>query len=239
MGVPVLTLSGRGFAARVCASLVRAAGLPELICDSAEAYVELAVGLADNKPAVEGLKAKLEAARATCDLFNMEKLTAKLEDLYRGMVQDYQKGKLPKPDLSNLDIYHAVGAEEDHDRVEMGLVADYHGLYRAKLAKRSRIRPIAPDKRLWSKADAGSGGFAPNSAHPGAECRDPDRKTPAWVEATTSGFYKTFPTSRSMIGSWVSAGMSGFFDRSMLALAAVARRAAVAVSASCCAATLT
>lgn len=35
MGVPVLTLPGRGFASRVCASLVRAAGLPEMICASA------------------------------------------------------------------------------------------------------------------------------------------------------------------------------------------------------------
>ncbi len=36
MGVPVLTLSGRSFASRVCGSLVRAAGLPELICATPE-----------------------------------------------------------------------------------------------------------------------------------------------------------------------------------------------------------
>ena len=34
MGVPVLTLSGRCFASRVCGSLVRAAGLPDLVCAS-------------------------------------------------------------------------------------------------------------------------------------------------------------------------------------------------------------
>ncbi|MEJ0045695.1 MAG: hypothetical protein WDN04_05920 [Rhodospirillales bacterium] len=34
MGVPVLTVAGRGFAARVCASLVRAAGVPELVCEN-------------------------------------------------------------------------------------------------------------------------------------------------------------------------------------------------------------
>ena len=38
MGVPVLTLSGRSFASRVCGSLVRAAGLPELVCSNAETY---------------------------------------------------------------------------------------------------------------------------------------------------------------------------------------------------------
>ena len=43
MGVPVLTVRGRGFASRVCASLVTAAGLPEMICERQEDYVERAV----------------------------------------------------------------------------------------------------------------------------------------------------------------------------------------------------
>jgi predicted O-linked N-acetylglucosamine transferase (SPINDLY family) len=34
MAVPVLTWSGRGFASRVCGSLVRSAGLPELVVDT-------------------------------------------------------------------------------------------------------------------------------------------------------------------------------------------------------------
>ena len=37
MGVPVLTVPGRGFPARVCASLVHAAGLPDFVCMSPEA----------------------------------------------------------------------------------------------------------------------------------------------------------------------------------------------------------
>ena len=83
----MLTLSGRGFAARVCGSLVRSAGLPELICETAEDYVERAVALAADRPAVAALKAKLEANRATCDLFNMDKLVARLEALYLEMVK--------------------------------------------------------------------------------------------------------------------------------------------------------
>jgi predicted O-linked N-acetylglucosamine transferase (SPINDLY family) len=46
MSVPVLTVPGRSFASRVCGSLVTAAGLPELVCDTPEAFVELAVALA-------------------------------------------------------------------------------------------------------------------------------------------------------------------------------------------------
>ena len=38
MAVPVLTWSGRSFASRVCGSLVRSAGLPELVVDSAHGH---------------------------------------------------------------------------------------------------------------------------------------------------------------------------------------------------------
>jgi predicted O-linked N-acetylglucosamine transferase (SPINDLY family) len=152
LGVPVLTLSGRGFAARVCGSLVRAAGLPELICETAEAYVDRAVALASNPAEVAALKAKLEANRSTCDLFNMNKLAASLEGLYLGMVKDHRKGRAPDPDLANLDVYFEVGAALDHEATEMGAVTDYAGLYQAKLAERSRARPVAPDKRLWKGA---------------------------------------------------------------------------------------
>lgn len=156
MGVPVLTLTGRGFAARVCASLVRAAGLPEMICDSESDYVERAVALAGAPDEIAALKAKLEANRATCDLFNMDKLAACLEGLYAEMCAAHQAGQTPKPDLRNLDLYLTVGAEEDHEAREMqGLPTDeYLALYREKLARRHRTRPIPPDSRLWSEADA-------------------------------------------------------------------------------------
>ena len=45
MGVPVLTASGRSFASRVCGSLVRAAGLPELALSSLDDFVATAVAL--------------------------------------------------------------------------------------------------------------------------------------------------------------------------------------------------
>jgi predicted O-linked N-acetylglucosamine transferase (SPINDLY family) len=149
LGVPVLTLSGRGFAARVCGSLVRSAGLPEMICETAEDYVERAVALAADRPAVAALKAKLEANRATCDLFNMDKLVARLEGLYLEMVKEHQAGHTPTPDLTNLDTYFQIGAALDHEALEMRGVADYHGLYRAKLAERSLVRPVPADGRLW------------------------------------------------------------------------------------------
>lgn len=46
MGTPVLTLEGRGFAARVCAGLVKAAGMPDLVCTTLEDYVGRAIAIA-------------------------------------------------------------------------------------------------------------------------------------------------------------------------------------------------
>jgi predicted O-linked N-acetylglucosamine transferase (SPINDLY family) len=168
MGVPVLTLSGRGFAARVCGSLVRAAGLPELICETAEDYVARAVELAGDPAEMMRLRAKLEAGKATCVLFDMDKLSASLEDLYGEMIAAHQAGATPQPDLTNLDIYKQLGAEEDHEAREMRAVADYTGLYLEKLARRHRERPIPADQRLWTaeavaKADAPPQATAPAS----------------------------------------------------------------------------
>ena len=153
MGVPLVTIAGRSFASRVCGSLLRSAGLGELVCDSPAAFVELAVALGNDRPAIAALKARLEAGRDTCDLFNMDKLVDRLEGLYAGMVEDYRRGDLPEPDLTNLDAYLKVGVGFDHDTHEMLAAADYHGLYRAGLARRHRARPLWPDARLWTAAE--------------------------------------------------------------------------------------
>lgn len=151
MGVPILTMSGRSFASRVCGSLVRAAGLPELIVDTPQAFVQRAIELARAPAEVAALKAKLEANRATCDLFDMDKLARSLEALYAGMCADYLQGALPTPDLVNLNVYLRAAAEFDHDAQEMlALAPDYDDFYRGKLAQRDRARPLQPDARLWT-----------------------------------------------------------------------------------------
>lgn len=151
MAVPVLTISGRGFASRVCGSLVRAAGAPELVVSSSHDYVEMAVGLGTHPARVESLKARLKSKRDRCTLFDTDKLVAKLEELYREMISDYRKGNLPRPDLRNLEIYFDAGIEHDHEKQEMLSVEDYEGHYRQALAQRHWARPIAADDRLWTK----------------------------------------------------------------------------------------
>ncbi len=153
MGVPVLTLPGRSFASRVCASLVTAAGLGELVATSAPDYVDRAVALAHAPAEVEALKARLAAGRDTCDLFNTDKLVTQLEGLYAGMVADYHEGRLPRPDLTNLEAYFAVGADLDHEGQEMLLRQDYEQLYKDRLALRHLLQPLPADTRLWTEAD--------------------------------------------------------------------------------------
>jgi len=154
MGVPVLTLSGRSFASRVCGSLVRAAGAPELICGTPEAYVERAVALVgEDRAELDALRARLEAGRDTCELFDMELLTGRLEALYQEMRLDYQRNGAPKPDLTNLDAYLDAGAAHDHEAVEVQALVDYDGLYKAALAHRHRWRPLPADRRLWTAQD--------------------------------------------------------------------------------------
>jgi predicted O-linked N-acetylglucosamine transferase (SPINDLY family) len=165
MGVPMITISGRAFASRVCGSLVRSAGLPELVCETEDDYVALAVALAADRPRIASLKARLEASRMTCDLFNMEKLVDRLEALYGGMVADHQAGRLPEPDLANLAAYMSVGLDIDHEATDLMVEPGYHDLYRAGLARRNLVRPLQPDARLWADAipaaDAAAGARPP------------------------------------------------------------------------------
>ena len=149
MGVPVLTLAGRSFASRVCASLVTAAGLPELVCRTGEDYVESAVRLGCSPDRLAALRRKLREGRDTCVLFDTPLLAARLEALFAQMWDDARSGRLPRPDLSNLDLYFEIGIGLDRDDVEMASVSDYRALYFDAIGARDRICLVRPDDRLW------------------------------------------------------------------------------------------
>jgi predicted O-linked N-acetylglucosamine transferase (SPINDLY family) len=149
MNVPILTLPGRSFAARVCASVLSAAGIPEMICRTPEEYVERAVELGLDRNKLSAIKAKLGAARDASLLFDTPQLVRELENLYRGMWSDLIRDALPQPDLRNLDIYHDIGLTLDLENIEAVNDADYAALYRQKLADWHAAYPIAADGRLW------------------------------------------------------------------------------------------
>lgn len=149
LGVPVLTLSGRGFASRVCGSLVRAAGLPEMVCATPDEYVSRAIALAREPAELARHRKTLAARRGRCDLFNMEKLVNRLEALFHKVARAHQAGRTPEPRLDNLDAYLEIGASLDHEAEEMLARPDYHEFYRARLARRHAVRPLIADGRLW------------------------------------------------------------------------------------------
>ena len=150
MNVPILTLTGRSFAARVCASLVRAAGVPELECSNAQEYIDRAVEYAMNSEKLKAVKAKIAANRDTCTLFDTPKLARNLEELYRDMWAEYQRGELPKPDLRNLDIYQDIAVELEVENMDALSDEQYEALYHEKLAERHASYPIERDIRMWS-----------------------------------------------------------------------------------------
>lgn len=84
-GLPVLTKAGRQFAARVCASLVTAAGLPELVTTSEAAYEEIALRLATEPQLLGRLRERLAAGRGSCALFATRSYTRQLEAAFAAM----------------------------------------------------------------------------------------------------------------------------------------------------------
>ena len=59
-------------------------------------------------------------------------------------------GRLPQPDLRNLDVYRDLALADDYEGIERIRIEDLAGHYRALLAARDRVRPVPEDARLWT-----------------------------------------------------------------------------------------
>jgi protein O-GlcNAc transferase len=95
-GLPVLTRLGSTFSGRVAASLITAAGMPELIVGSLAEYEALALNLARDSARLSALRAKLDRNRSGCPLFNTELFTRGLEAAYETMWERHQRGEPPR-----------------------------------------------------------------------------------------------------------------------------------------------
>jgi predicted O-linked N-acetylglucosamine transferase (SPINDLY family) len=93
-GVPVLTHLGSAFAGRVAASLVKAAGLPELIARSAHDYESMAQAFAAQPARLAAIREKLARNRETSPLFDTVRMTRHLEAAYETMWRRHQSGTL-------------------------------------------------------------------------------------------------------------------------------------------------
>ncbi len=91
-GLPVLTCRGEAFAGRVAASLLQAAGLPEMVAPDLDAYQGLALRLARSPAELGRLRRHLHDARCACPLFDTTRFRRHLEAAYQTMWNIAQGG---------------------------------------------------------------------------------------------------------------------------------------------------
>ena len=93
-GLPVLTLIGESFGARVAASLLHAIDLPDLVVNTQEEYEKFAIELANNPSQLREIKLRLEKNILTKPLFDTPLFTKHLE---KGFLEAYQLHQAGKP----------------------------------------------------------------------------------------------------------------------------------------------
>lgn len=93
MGVPVITLGGSRFASRHSLSHLTAAGLPELIADDEDSYINTAVSLAGDISLLESLRLSLRGKMAASPLCDCARFTRNLEAAYRAMWRTWCAGR--------------------------------------------------------------------------------------------------------------------------------------------------
>jgi protein O-GlcNAc transferase len=91
----VLTCRGKAFAGRVAASLLTAAGLPELLTDSLAEYEALALRFATDPLLRSGLRERLQK-RLECSLFDTDRFCRNIEAAYTTMWELWQRGERPR-----------------------------------------------------------------------------------------------------------------------------------------------
>jgi protein O-GlcNAc transferase len=87
MGVPVITLAGDRHASRVGTSLLTNVGLPELVAQTGDEYVDIAARLADDVERLQFLHRNLRQMMENSPLMRPAQFTADLEKCYRQMWQ--------------------------------------------------------------------------------------------------------------------------------------------------------
>ena len=84
-GLPLITLPGNSFPARVAASILQAANLPELIVPDLASYEGLALKLARDPVALNAIRGRL-ADKSAMPLFDTARFTSNLEAAYLAMM---------------------------------------------------------------------------------------------------------------------------------------------------------
>jgi predicted O-linked N-acetylglucosamine transferase (SPINDLY family) len=95
-GLPIVTCATRSFAGRVAGSLLRTAGLPELVTASLEDYESLAFALANNPEKLRELHERLVRNQDTSPLYDIGRYCRHIEQAYATMVEIWRRGEPPR-----------------------------------------------------------------------------------------------------------------------------------------------
>lgn len=95
-GVPVVTLYGNGFASRVAASVLNAAGIPELAFGNVAEYMGAILTLLREPSLLAGYREHLATRRMELPLFDSERYTREFEDLFGRIWQRWVGGLPPE-----------------------------------------------------------------------------------------------------------------------------------------------
>jgi predicted O-linked N-acetylglucosamine transferase (SPINDLY family) len=95
-GVPVLSCKGNTFAGAGAASLLHAAGLPDLVTNSLDEYEALALRLAADPAEMQRLRRWLADNRSACPLFDTDRFRCHLETAYATMRDLHRRDEKPR-----------------------------------------------------------------------------------------------------------------------------------------------
>jgi len=96
MGVPIVTIAGRSFPARVAASLLYALNLPELVAKDLNHYRALGVHLATDAKRLSTIRDQIEKAVNTSSVFDPAAYASDLERAYISMMKTHREGHPPQ-----------------------------------------------------------------------------------------------------------------------------------------------
>lgn len=95
-GLPAITCVGTSFPGRVGGSILRAAGLEELLTYDRAAYEELAVALARDPARLRAIRERLAADRLQLAVFDCARFTRHVENAYVRMMELHRAGRPPE-----------------------------------------------------------------------------------------------------------------------------------------------
>lgn len=112
MGVPVISLAGPTHVSRVGASILRRAGLSELVANSAEEYVQKALQLARNVDRLRTLRASMRERLRASALLDAQGFARSLENAYREMLDRWVQDEEAAQAASRLPVHASEALPE-------------------------------------------------------------------------------------------------------------------------------